>query len=309
MATDENFSCYNAYENLYLNTDDDADTTFLVHGQEVKAHKCIIIKRSEALKAMINSDLAPADGRHVIADEKINAEDFKEFLKFLYLDNCDVGYNNLGALLHMSDMYLVPYLKQYCLECVEDECRNICGILGCSELAILYEDICPEMIQICFKKLSQTPFQSFVYHSTIGHNQCSHNRISAELLERIAKDCPRSAGLNEDRLLMKIFEWGQQECRQQNIDVHPMGMKKVLSPIVKHLKFGDLSIRLLTKIIYPNQLAPADLYIQYLVRHLNRIGYDVPKPLPPPRRNALERLEYYRDTYGGNVSDFMSDDD
>uniref|UniRef100_A0AC35F982 BTB domain-containing protein n=1 Tax=Panagrolaimus sp. PS1159 TaxID=55785 RepID=A0AC35F982_9BILA len=152
MATNENFFCYNAYEKLYLNTDDDADTIFLVHGQEVKAHKCIIIKRTEALKAMINSDLAPADGRHVISDEKIKVKDFKEFLKFLYLDNCDVGYNNLGALLHMSDMYLVPYLKQYCMKRVE-ECQHINGILGCSELAILYEDTCPEMIQICFKKL------------------------------------------------------------------------------------------------------------------------------------------------------------
>uniref|UniRef100_A0A914QHA8 BTB domain-containing protein n=1 Tax=Panagrolaimus davidi TaxID=227884 RepID=A0A914QHA8_9BILA len=292
MAADKNFFCSNVYENLYLNTDDDADTTFLVHGQEVKAHKCIIAKRSEALKAMINSDLAPADGRHVIADEKIKVEDFKEFLRFLYLDNCDVGYNNLGALLHMSDMYLVPYLKKYCMERVENECRNINGILGYCELAILYEDVCPEMIQICFKKLSQTMFESMVYHLTIGHNRISHNRISAELLERIAKDCPRSAGLNEDRLLMKIFEWGQQECKQQNIAVDPTGMKKVLSPIVKHMKFGDLSIHLLTKIIYPNQLAPADLYIQYLIRHLNR---DVPEPLPrPTSRNAVERHEHYR---------------
>uniref|UniRef100_A0A914QB33 BTB domain-containing protein n=1 Tax=Panagrolaimus davidi TaxID=227884 RepID=A0A914QB33_9BILA len=323
MAADKNFFCSNVYENLYLNTDDDADTTFLVHGQEVKAHKCIIAKRSEALKVMINSDLAPADGRHVIADEKIKVEDFKEFLRFLYLDNCEVGYNNLGALLHMSDMYLVPFLKLYCLECVEKECRNIDGIFGCSELAILYEDICPEMLQICFEKLSETPFQSFIYHSSVGQNRISaelleriakdcprsaglnedRNRISAELLERIAKDCPRSAGLNEDRLLMKIFEWGQQECKQQNIAVDPTGMKKILSPIVKHMKFGDLSIHSLTKIIYPNQLAPTDLYIQYLVRHLDRIGHDVPEPLPrPTHRNALERFEYY--AYGGNVSDY-----
>jgi hypothetical protein len=304
MAADKYFFCSNVYENLYLNTDDDADTTFLVHGQEVKAHKCIIAKRSEVLKAMINSDLAPADGRHVIADEKIKVEDFKEFLRFLYLDNCDLGYHNLGALLHMSDMYLVPLLKLYCLECVEKECRNIDGILGCSELAILYEDICPEMLQTCFKKLSETPFQSFIYQSSIGHN-----RISAELLERIAKDCPRSAYLNEDRLLMKIFEWGQQECKQQNITVDPTGMKKILSPIVKHLKLGDLSIHSLTKIIYPHQLASSDLYIQYIVRHLNRTGYDVPEPPPrPTRRTFLERLEYYRNTYGGNVSDYMSDD-
>uniref|UniRef100_A0AC34GJ41 BTB domain-containing protein n=2 Tax=Panagrolaimus sp. ES5 TaxID=591445 RepID=A0AC34GJ41_9BILA len=104
------------YRNLYEDKDDNADVTFLVHGEELKAHKIIVSGRSEMLKAMLNFPAPPVDPRYPVNDEVIQANDFKQFLKFLYLDECDVNYTNIGALLHISEMYLVPLLKAKCLE-------------------------------------------------------------------------------------------------------------------------------------------------------------------------------------------------
>uniref|UniRef100_A0A914Z7A7 BTB domain-containing protein n=1 Tax=Panagrolaimus superbus TaxID=310955 RepID=A0A914Z7A7_9BILA len=249
------------YQNLYENKNDDADVTFLVHGEEIKAHKIIVTDRSEMLKTMINFPVPPEDGRYLITDELIQANDFKEFLKFLYLDECEIDYINIGALLHMSEMYLVPLMKQKCMEFVHTECKTIHGILQCCELAILHEKECPEMIEICLTALSNTRFTSFCYTSRIGKT-----RVSAELIKRIAKDCPRTSTLNEDDMFMKIFDWGTMECKPP---VTPEGMKKVLSEIMKSIKLENLSINNLTKIVHKNGLLPPEKYVQQLIDHIN----------------------------------------
>jgi hypothetical protein len=82
-------------------TKEGADITFVVHGEDIPAHK-FIAYRSPFLKGMMGSDLAPLNGKHAIDDPDFTVSDFKNFLKFLYTDDCDMDDCNLVTLLRFG---------------------------------------------------------------------------------------------------------------------------------------------------------------------------------------------------------------
>ena len=51
---------------------------------------------------MIKGPMAPEDQRHFINDPKIGYEDFKNFIKFLYTDECEITEENVENLLHLG---------------------------------------------------------------------------------------------------------------------------------------------------------------------------------------------------------------
>uniref|UniRef100_A0AC35G3H6 BTB domain-containing protein n=1 Tax=Panagrolaimus sp. PS1159 TaxID=55785 RepID=A0AC35G3H6_9BILA len=63
-----------------------SDVTFIVHTKIT----------------MIKGPMAPANQQHEITDPDIEFDDFNNFLKFLYIEKCEVTCENVQALLHLS---------------------------------------------------------------------------------------------------------------------------------------------------------------------------------------------------------------
>uniref|UniRef100_A0A914QYH9 BACK domain-containing protein n=1 Tax=Panagrolaimus davidi TaxID=227884 RepID=A0A914QYH9_9BILA len=148
-------------------------------------------------------------------------------------------------------MYFVPLLKKKCFDHIEAQCYSFDGIFKWCEYGIIYENECPDLLELCFKKLSETAWGSQLLY-------CEEKLISAEMVERIAKDCPRGGYLTEDTLFVKIFEWGKEQCKQQKVPHDSNGIKHVISPILKHIKLKNISIHSWINIIQPNELAPQE---------------------------------------------------
>uniref|UniRef100_A0A914PJC9 BTB domain-containing protein n=1 Tax=Panagrolaimus davidi TaxID=227884 RepID=A0A914PJC9_9BILA len=201
-----------AFKNLF-ETKKCSDITFVVHGKELQAHKIVLSSRSSVFEAMINSDLAPKDGKHLIEDPKITFQDFENFLKFLYTDKCEMTAENIENLLHLSNFYAVRFLADKCIEEIE-KWLNAENILKYAEIGLLYEETC-SLLDLCLSKLPKYIFNQqlnykHIFNQPLGYfSEKQWELFSPELTLKIAEKCPRSKNFTEDRLFKKVFEWAK----------------------------------------------------------------------------------------------------
>uniref|UniRef100_A0AC34F1P7 BTB domain-containing protein n=1 Tax=Panagrolaimus sp. ES5 TaxID=591445 RepID=A0AC34F1P7_9BILA len=86
------------------------DLTFIVARKEVDVNEIVVKTRSSVLKARIEDPERIPNGRILLDDP--NLEHFMEFLKFLYLDDCDITEANIIGLFFLVPSYIL-YLNLY----------------------------------------------------------------------------------------------------------------------------------------------------------------------------------------------------
>lgn len=92
-----------------------SDICFVINGQEIRAHKAILLARSPVFAAMFNCGMQEsASGRVDIKD--IAPDIFKAFLLFIYTDQVDFANVDAEDLLVAANKYLIPLLKFKCQE-------------------------------------------------------------------------------------------------------------------------------------------------------------------------------------------------
>uniref|UniRef100_A0A914PTY0 BTB domain-containing protein n=1 Tax=Panagrolaimus davidi TaxID=227884 RepID=A0A914PTY0_9BILA len=202
MEIIESKSLNEAFKNLF-DTKKFSDITFVVHGKELQAHKIVLLTRSTVFEAMFNSNLKTKDGKHSIEDPEITYEDFENFLKFLYTDNCKIVEENIKKMLHLSDFYAVKFLADKCIEEI-GKWLNAENVLKYAEIGLLYEKTC-SLLDLCLSKLPKFIFnQPLKYYS-----EKQWVLVSPKLSLKIHEKCPRDKNLTEDRLFKKIIEWAK----------------------------------------------------------------------------------------------------
>jgi len=89
-----------------------ADVTFLVEGQKVSAHKCVLAARCEKFRAMLQDCFKEGQQNEIPLDCKYAP--FQALLEYLYTDdipsNCEIVFD----LLALAEEYLLPHLKSLC---------------------------------------------------------------------------------------------------------------------------------------------------------------------------------------------------
>jgi hypothetical protein len=104
-----------------LNSGKDADVTFRVRGEEIKAHKNILTHRSAYFRLMFESGMKESLFNEVPLDE--NPAIFKKLLRFIYSGSVPVNIDeNAMELLPLADKYGLDDLKPYCEAAI---CRNV----------------------------------------------------------------------------------------------------------------------------------------------------------------------------------------
>ena len=81
------------------------------------AHKYALATSSVVLFAMFYGNLAQKES--LIRLEDTDDESFKEFLRFLYTDDCKISAENATGVMYLAKKYLISSLAEKCCSVLE----------------------------------------------------------------------------------------------------------------------------------------------------------------------------------------------
>jgi len=89
-----------------------ADITFIIDGQKVTAHKCVLAARCEKFRAMLQNSFKEGQQSEITLDCKLVP--FQAMLEYLYTDNIPADCDLLFDVLALAEEYLLLQLKSVC---------------------------------------------------------------------------------------------------------------------------------------------------------------------------------------------------
>ena len=140
-----------AYEELF-NAGKASDVTFVVNGEEIKAHEAILSARIPFFDKMLNSGMVEAQTKRIKIDDTDPAT-FKQMLKYVYCGKLPEDLNDSAAkLLPLTDKFDLPELRDACLHWLEKGLskENVCETLIAADLFR-----CAELKKKCLQRLNQ----------------------------------------------------------------------------------------------------------------------------------------------------------
>lgn len=116
-----------------LETEDNADITFMVQGERIKAHKGVLSARCDYFQKMFKTDTQECLSNEVkVPDFKPNV--FRAMLQFLYSDTLPKDFAEVSLdLLVAADKYGVKKLKQKCESDAPLDVSNVVDALNMAE--------------------------------------------------------------------------------------------------------------------------------------------------------------------------------
>jgi len=91
---------------------EDGDFRFEIHGDSIRAHRCIVTSASPVFKAMLASEMAENLNASVSIDAE--SEDIMSMLKFMYLGILDASPQHLPGVLQLAHKYEIDNLIVLC---------------------------------------------------------------------------------------------------------------------------------------------------------------------------------------------------
>jgi len=89
-----------------------ADITFVIEGQKILAHKCVLAARCEKFRAMLQDCFKEGQLIEIALDCKLAP--FQAMLEYLYTDNIPSNCDALSDLSALAEEYLLLHLKSIC---------------------------------------------------------------------------------------------------------------------------------------------------------------------------------------------------
>eukprot|EP00347_Sterkiella_histriomuscorum_P021639 403333279 len=96
-----------------------SDIDLIVNGETIKAHKCILIARSDKFRVMLQNQMKESiENRVDIKIDNIKFENYKLLIQWIYQGECDLpdSVKDLLELIQLTDEYLLPDLQKVCEE-------------------------------------------------------------------------------------------------------------------------------------------------------------------------------------------------
>jgi BTB/POZ domain-containing protein 9 len=85
-----------------------SDFTFVVQGEKIPVHRCILGSASGALRAVLFSSQEP------LVLEQVSPSTFKDFVKYLYTGSCELWEGNAQELHELAKTYELSTLEEIC---------------------------------------------------------------------------------------------------------------------------------------------------------------------------------------------------
>ncbi|CAL5054298.1 unnamed protein product [Urochloa decumbens] len=139
------------------------DVTFLVAGEDIAAHKCVLAARSPVFMAELFGDMKETASRSVVIED-MEPEVFKALVQFIYTDTSPLELEQTGQeedagmmaqhLIAAADRYGMERLK---LICEEKVCGDISVSTAATLLVLAEQHGCPKLKAMCMEFIVATP--------------------------------------------------------------------------------------------------------------------------------------------------------
>ena len=205
------------------------------------AHKYVLATGSAVFFAMFYGEIRPKE--LPIRIEDAEEESFKEFLRFLYTDDCKITTENAIGVLYLAKKYLISSLAEKCCEILKASIKpeNVFVVL---EQAIQFDE--KQLEEKSWKIVSEKTRECL--NSEAFCNIRLHTLIALLKKERLA--------VTEVELFRAVLKWTDSECARQgiNIDEDKTARRRILGDIVYEIPLLQMTQEDIVKYVSPTEI-------------------------------------------------------
>lgn len=207
----------------------EGDVTFVVGGEEIRAHRYMLISRS----AVFHSQITRQRMSQEIQVTDIEPHIFKKLLQFIYTDVVDFNSGSATQLFEAASKYGIEELKKLCFNKMKENISkgNVCLILK-----MAYDMNCQ----------SEKDRALNVFYRNVEELLSSEGIF--ELPQKCLIDIFKSdrITLTEEKKFDVAKLWAESLCRRQNREVNDRNIKELLAPVVDCIKFEKMDMEYFT---------------------------------------------------------------
>ena len=221
------------------------------------AHKYVLATSSAVFYAMFFGDLAQNESSIRILDAEV--QDFEEFLRFLYTDDCKVTAENATSVMYLAKKYLISSLTEKCCKVLEASIMpdNVFAVL---EQAIQFDE--KDLETKCWEIVSKNTLEC-----TNSEAFCN---IASHTLNALVKR--ESLVISEVDLFKAVLRWVDNECERQGVNIgeNVMARRRILGDIIYDINFLKMSQEDFARYVPPMEIL-TDIEVISLFRVFNGI--------------------------------------
>ena len=192
------------------------------------AHKYVLATSSAVFFAMFYGEIPPNE--FPICIEDAEEESFKEFLRFLYTDDCKITAESAIGVLYLAKKYLISSLAEKCCEILEASIKpeNVFVVL---EQAVHFDE----------KELEEKSWNIVAKRTQECLNSEAFCDIGLHTLNALLKK--EILAVKEVELFKAVLKWTDSECARQgiNIEEDKTARRRVLGDSVYEIRFLAMS--------------------------------------------------------------------
>lgn len=230
-------SALERFRSLYLNPSC-ADVWFVFHNERIPAHKLILTTMSPWLNKMFLGSL-PENDDVDMTKANVTVEAFKEFLRFIYMDQANLTMKNIDGVINLAKQSLSEHILS---ECEDFLIKNVTTETMCYgyQLALLYD--CSRLKKICEDEicvnaeqvLTSSSFMEFPY-------EFLHNILQCDAL-----------ACEEKYIFNACIAWAKASCKRNNLDCSKIeNLRAQLKDTIHQIRFISMTIEEFAKCINP----------------------------------------------------------
>ena len=191
------------------------------------AHKYVLAASSAVFYSMFYRDFAQKEATIHIMDAE--EKSFKEFLWFLYTDDCKITAENAIGIMYLAKKYLISCLAEKCSKVLETGITsdNVFAVL---EQAIQFDE--NDLQDRCWKIVSMNTLECI--------NSKAFCYIGSYTLNTLLKR--QTLAIAEVDLFKAVLKWTDNECARQgiNIEVNKMARRDLLGDSLYEIRFLEM---------------------------------------------------------------------
>ncbi|XP_071096866.1 BTB/POZ domain-containing protein 6-like [Haliotis cracherodii] len=274
-----------------LDTEDFSDVTFRVGAEKqvVRAHRYVLVSRSCVFEAMFCGPLAET-GEVTIPD--IEADIFKEFLRYVYTDRANISGETVTGLMYTSRKYSQDALFNLCVTFLEQSLSedNVCQIL---EQCHVYGEL--DLEQNALKILTEGGMR--VTKSVGFVNLCP------DCVDQFVRS--ENLDLKEEDVFDAVLSWARERCREEGVSDTPEDIRRLLGDMRYEIRFTSIPLEYLVKVVGRSGVLTDSERVRIMDR-ATETNVDI-SPFKHSQRKAHNIIqEKHEASYGSVVNRFSS---
>ena len=217
--------------------------------KEFRSHKYVLATSSSVFYAMFYGELAEKNSTVYLSDT--NDDSLKEFLRFLYTDNCNLTADNAVFVLYLAKKYIVPSLAEKCIEFLEANlaAENVFVVL---QQALQFDE--RKLEKKCWDMIDLKTSEAIVSDAFTDITQST----LVEFLKR------ESLNVKEVDLFKAVVKWSEAECLRKGKESNTKNKRAVMGNAIYQIRFASMSLEEFGQnVAQSDLLAPKEIIFFY----------------------------------------------